>query len=208
MNRFVLGLLLFSVPAAAEVLAVQRINYSTYISGIGTVGVGPVTASLNGGPQIEIVCNDFAGRTLVPSTFTVSVNTIDDLGNARFESRPDATAAYQSAAWLLTRLSETSQISDINAIQFAIWDLFYNGVSPTSAASADWLAKAIAINPLQYDYGGVRILTPNDSTNQEFIVGTIVAIPVGTTMVMAGLGLILIGSAARFASKRQESTRT
>lgn len=174
-----LGLcLLVAGLARADVrtMYVNRLPAQTY-SG---VYVGPAGASFNtavGRPwDFDIICNDYARVTWVPSSFAVSVTKLTDVAGAttRFSGLTGAVLRYQQAAWLVDQMYlNISNGTTVGQIQFAMWELFY---SPTPNNYGGWYANALAADLSGYDFSRFEILTPWDSvggkvsaTNQEFL---------------------------------------
>ena len=82
----------------------------------------------------------------------------------------------------------------VAAIQFAMWSVF-DPSAPTYADSAAWLAASQKINAASYDFSKMRIYTPTNTVNQEFVGGTVTALAPELSewmLLIVGLGLITL----------------
>jgi hypothetical protein len=161
--------------------------------------VGAAYGNLNGGPTTGFTCDDFSHTTYVPSSFAVNVSTIPDLQYAAFKGQPDALAKYEEAAWLLGQIQANP--TEVGNIQFAVWSLFYPATPNLGTGEQAWLFAASNIDRSTFDFSGIRIYTPSDSTNQEFLSGTVRSVPEPAALLLVGFGLMGIWPVRRLRSK-------
>jgi hypothetical protein len=128
-----------------------------------------------------------------------------DLSQAKFAKPPlsvgytaeEILFKYEEAAWLLGQISTNK--GQIGEIQFAIWRIFTPGTtiglsSRNVPIENYWMDQASNINVTKFDFSSVRIYTPTDSTNQEFMSGAAVHAPIPPSLLLLAPGLIgLVG---------------
>jgi hypothetical protein len=167
--------------------------------------VGPVGGTLDGTTAISggIACVDIASTSFFGSTIGVTINTLQPLNmtTARYGSNDAAILKYEEAAWLLGQIPSHATPDQVGNIQFAIWRIFnndyvnahYTNFSDSDlAAQISWLEQAAAINPTLYDFSSVVIYTPTSAyaSNQEFMSGAATHVPVPSTVLLLGSGLV------------------
>lgn len=177
--------------------------------------VGPIGATLDG-TEIKggIACVDITKNTGVPSSFGVTISTLQDMTKARHGSDAATIVKYEEAAWLLGQIpsytGQAGQAAQVGAIQFAMWKLFDPNIvndklknySEALSAVNSWWGLATAINPQNYDFSSVRIYTPTAAyaSNQEFMSGGTInrsftgnAVPIPASFVLLASGLLGLG---------------
>ncbi|MCX5823462.1 MAG: hypothetical protein NTY86_08150 [Deltaproteobacteria bacterium] len=195
MRKYIVLALILAVFTASQVFA-ETLNLQTLpVTTGGGYYVGAVGGNINGGTTANYYCDDFSTTTYVPSSFSVLISSLSNIGGAKFASQADALKKYQQVGWLMNQMEINP--ANIAAIQFAMWSVFTPS-TPTFADSAAWLAASANINASSYDFSGMRIYTnPN---NQEFIGGSVKeGVKEGSTaapepaewmLLIIGLGLI------------------
>jgi len=182
------GFMLMSGASAglADTLNLLTLPSTTY----GGYYVGGVGGNLNGGYAMKFYCNDFAATTYVPGSFAVAVSTLSDLSQTKFGGTTNALSKYQQAGWLISQME--SNPSQVGPIQYALWNVF-NSSAPDPAGSANWLNAAQNINPANFDFSSVRVYTPTDTNNQEFMNGGVTAVPEPSVVFLLIFGLAGLG---------------
>jgi hypothetical protein len=206
----IIGLCLAISLVAVVAASASTLSIPGGVGGMTAYGghyVGPIGANLDGSGEIAggITCLDFNSTTYVPNLgFEVYVGTLSpvDLSHAKFRSDSTALFKYQEAAWLLGQMSMSANSSEIGVIQFAIWRIFTT-ISDSSGRNFGretyWMNLAAGINPAKFDFSSVRIYTPTDTTNQEFMSGTASPVPIPGAVWLLGSGLLgLVSVRKRF----------
>jgi PEP-CTERM motif len=152
LKRFILCVLMVGCIAAVPSSATAQTLDLTGASGPvqGGVFTFPYQITLNGGPSLNVACDDFFDSESVPSSWQANVFSFGANGvptGGLFTGFSGSTALYDKAAWLFTQmLAHPSQSANIN---FAIWGLFdsaakgNSGYTTTGAgSSASWATAA------------------------------------------------------------------
>jgi hypothetical protein len=175
---------------ADNILSLNTLPSTTY----GGYYVGGLGGNVRIGGTLQDVakfyCNDFASTTYVPSSFAVAVSSLSDLSQTKFGSTSGAVSKYQQAGWLISQME--SNPSQTGAIQYALWNVF-NSSTPDTADSINWLSAAQSINPANFDFSSVRIYSPTNTSNQEFMSGGATAVPEPSVIFLLVLGLAGLG---------------
>ena len=129
----VVGLLLAVGCAYAGTVTVNFINFS----GSGWQDGYPYYANINGGNQINVMCDDWAHGGEPGQHWQANVTNLGsgDLTYLRFNQMPDADTLYKEAGWLLiqTEVQPQNQWKDMN---YAVWHIFRLASSARPGCSA------------------------------------------------------------------------
>jgi hypothetical protein len=207
-SSFVFALAMLFALALTSVASASTLNLTALPSQTyNGFYVGLVPCNVNGVSSL-CYCDDFRDRTNPPTSFAVNIETIANLAGAYYypspTSVPSAQTEYKEASILAYEMMLPGNSGDIGGIQFALWHIF-DSATPQPGNSATWLAWVQGQNLAAYNYSGVRIYTPLDSPNQEFLTpATPAAIPepVSFYLLLSGVALIGLGHLRRRAHAR------
>jgi len=158
----------------------------------------PYTATINGGPEISVMCDDWARGGLPGQTWQANHTDLGsgNLSLVRFNQLPNALTRYDEAGWLLlqTEVTPSTQWTDIN---IAVWYNFDNS-TPLTVGAQNWLNLAQQEANIGFpgvNFHRVSIYTPVDQYDpnpdgpQELL--TIVPEPTSLVLLAGGfLGLL------------------
>jgi hypothetical protein len=135
------------------------------------------------------ICDDFFTTTVVPGSFAVTVSTLDNVSGTKFGGTVDGLFKYQQVGWLTSQMQNNP--GQTAQIQFAIWSIFAPSTPVVPGAQA-WVDAARSINPGDFDFSSVKVFTPSNTTNQEFVSGGAVAVPEPGSLLLLGTGFVLL----------------
>ena len=193
MNKVILSLTLFigslfATPVNFQVVSPPPTSAYGYSVGFATALVDNIYTS--------VICNDFYSQTYIPSAvMTYTKNSIGS-PNVKFHYFM-AQTRYEVAAILLEELKNSPSLS--SDYQFALWNLF-SPSAPLYGQAANVLMQAMTKYYNGYRANGELVIyTPTNAYygNQEFLAFNSTNIPEPSTLLGAGVILLLIGKYKR-----------
>jgi hypothetical protein len=193
-----LGILLAAGFAYAAPVTVNFLGFS----GVGWQNGYPYYANINGGPTINVMCDDWLHGGEPGQHWDANVTNLGsgDLSLTRFNKLPDALTLYREAGWLLleTKVVPQNQWAQIN---YAVWHIFDPQLGIISVVTQNWLnaAQQEAADGFKgIDFSQVDILTPVNQYNQDptspqellTLVGSGASTPEPGTFILLGTGLV------------------
>ena len=162
----VVGLLLAAGAASAQQVTVGLVSFS----GQGWFDGYPYMATINGGPDIRVMCDDYVHGGNPGDHWQANITNLggNDYSLLRFNMLPDDVTLYKEAGWLLleTQVEQQNQYQDMN---YAVWHIFDSAL-PIGSGAQFWLnaAQQEAQNGFQgVDFTKVNVLTPVDQYDQD-----------------------------------------
>jgi hypothetical protein len=145
-------------------------------------GTGPYGIQINGGPQTNMVCDDFQDDITKGQSWKANANTYFSLGTTLFHSDPNAATDYRNAITLAYALLFNTQGGtgsyNNNMIQFAIWYIFDPSAVTLKVSGTDllaikgWVAWAQSNQLSLSALGSWTIWTPTDTNGNTCAPGT------------------------------------
>jgi len=156
-------------------------------------------ATVNGGPTIDVMCDDWVHGGLKGQSWYANVTDLgtSDLTYLRFNQMPSALTLYQEAGWLILQTQTTFLQSDRTDINYAVWYTFDpSDVAPYMTKNAyGWVNQALAEANAGFpgvNFHNVWIYTPTnqydpDPTGPQELLR---AVPEPTTLALLAGGLL------------------
>ncbi len=187
--------LLVAVAAASAVLAQNQVHMKLTNPGdnvLAGIYVGPYYATIDGVPNVPIICDDFSDETYVDESWNANVTTVASNSPTWISQRDKLDETQQSTdyaevAYLAEQLmNPATTCKNLNAdcagdIQFAIWNIFdpgapldllkSSGLTNDLANARAWLNAASMNAGLSSQYSNVLVYSPQSGSSppQEFI---------------------------------------
>jgi len=184
----------FVLCALTAYAAPVNIVFTSFNQGLWQLGF-PYTATINGTPDVEVMCDDWAHGGLPGQTWQANYTDLGtgNLSLLRFNQLPNALTLYEKAGWLLleTRVTPYTEWTDIN---IAVWYTFDNSAPLTSGAIA-WLNLAQQEANLGFpgvNFHDVAVYTPTDQydSNPEGPQELLHPVPEPATIALLAGGLL------------------
>lgn len=152
----------------------------------------PYYLTINNGPQIPMICDDFLHSSNVGDTWLANLTNLGggDMSNTRFGN----LTAYQEAGFLLMQINGSDQ-NEWGNINFAVWKIFdpdvNMGGTPSGSLGPDyWYDLALTTDVSNFDFSGVEIVTPTNAQDQNGDQEFMYLTPEPGTLMLIGSGLI------------------
>ncbi len=193
----VVGLLVAAGTACAQQVTVDFVGFS----GSGWQSGYPYYATINGGSQIDVMCDDYVHGGTPGDKWQANLTNLGygDLSLTRFNQLPNALTLYEEAGWLLleTQVEQQNQWQDMNG---AVWYIFDSN-APLDQGAAYWLNAAE--QEAQGGFKGVNfyrveIITPTNQHDpdpngpQELLTIVSGTTPEPGTFILLGTGLVAL----------------
>jgi hypothetical protein len=216
---FVRILCFAAIPAAASPLTLDWVSPGN--NPVGNYYVSPYTAEIQStGQLITLYCIDFNHEVAPPLEWQANIQTLDLANVPSLQygaSSPNVNVIwqdYEAAAWLITQMTETSNLRQQAIDQYAAWEIF---LYPSNVAN--WQASVntqggafaaqykAAINAVNSGYTpyGLEVVTPNPAgqpgSTQEFL--TFASTPEPESIVLLGTILVIVGLITRLRMRRR-----